>query len=383
MSDTEYIQTINKSLDSIEGSITYVKDNYEKLNDRQTALEKSVQDLYQRNDHLLDVEGTGGHGTLGNAFTKSAEFRNFKTNRHAAFEFATKSASTSATANGVTVNTVAPGFFAGVAAAPDKELVIENLIPHVPTVSDSVQYMVGGALDNKAAIAPETTLKAESSVGAPALKKCDIVTFAHWTKIAAQMAADSPALAAYINQKMQYGLQEKIDYQIINGTGTDQLAGILTEGNYTDNTAAIRKVLPSSGATLLDFVLILKSQMQKAGITPKVLLLNPSDFLQLALLKDKQGKYMIGDPNSGAVASLWGLPIVSSDTIPEGKYICADFNLGATVYDRQLMTVEMSAHDADNFERNLYTLRVERRMSLAVELPQAIWAGDFSLTAAA
>ena len=65
-----------------------------------------------------------------------------------------------------------------------------------------------------------------------------------------------------------------------------------------------------------------------------------------------------------------------------GKYVMGNITLGATLYDRQALNLAMSESDEVNFQRNLISIRIERRLGVAYELPQAISGGDFAIPTA-
>ena len=45
---------------------------------------------------------------------------------------------------------------------------------------------------------------------------------------------DSQALADYINFRVQYGVKQRVESQLLNGDGTNaNLSGLLVTGNYT------------------------------------------------------------------------------------------------------------------------------------------------------
>jgi hypothetical protein len=48
------------------------------------------------------------------------------------------------------------------------------------------------------------------------------------------------------------------------------------------------------------------------------------------------------------------------------------------LYNREGVVVEMSDSDGDNFQKNLITLRAERRLALATEKPAAVRGGDLT-----
>ena len=308
----------------------------------------------------------------------SADASNDRGARHT-ISLKTDSPTTSVVGTGITRTTLAqPTQLPGIYGAPDLPLLIENLIPHIPVQSSSVEYLKNSAFTNGAGVVAEGAAKPESTFTF-ALETAQVVTVAHWTKITEQLAADAPAVAAYINAKMMYGLALKIDRQLVSGTGTStQLAGLLKSGNFTDYSSAVASQIPQ-GANLIDFALIIKAHLESLGYPPKQLLLNPADWAALALLKDTQKRYLLGGPAGITTQQLWGLPVVTTAAVPSGKYIMADFALGATIFDRQEVAVEID-REGDDFRKNLLTIRAERRLGLGVEDAAAIAGGDWSLS---
>lgn len=363
-----------------------MQDEIKRLGEKQVDMAKALAEAEQKSAAAAVSEGMKSE-TLGTAFTKSAAFQGFKDNRKAVFEFA-KSAtpSTTAASNSVTRdNVAAPYLVSGILSLPEKELQIENLFPHVPVTTNSVQYLKEGSYTLGAAVVKEGEDKPETTFVAPSLNTAEIVTVAHWTKITNQLAADVPALAAYINTKMQYGLQATVDTQLVTGTGgATQLSGILNTGNYNDPVTGgkIKSADFDSGATLFDFLLKVKAELEGRHITPEFILLNPADWVKLAMLKDGQKRYILGGPQSVATKTLWGIPVITDAAVTEGKYVLGNITLGATIYDRQAMTLAMSESDGSNFTQNLITIRVERRLGVAYEFPAAISGGDLALPTA-
>lgn len=363
-----------------------MQDEIKRLGDKQLEMAKALADNEQKAAAAAVSEGVKFE-TLGTAFTKSEAFKNFGSNRKAKFEFQKAATpSTTAAANSISRdNVAAPYLVSGILGLPEKELKIENLFPHVPVTTNSVEYLKEGSYTTAAAIVAEGADKPETKFTNPTLHTANIVTVAHWTKITNQLAADVPALAAYINTKMQYGLQATVDTQLVTGTGgSTQLPGILNTGNYNDPVTGgqIKAADFDKDATLFDFVLKVKAELEGRYITPECILLNPADWVKLAMLKDSQKRYILGGPQSVATKTLWGIPVITDAAVTEGKYILGNITLGATIYDRQAMNLAMSDSDDQNFTQNLITIRVERRLGVAYEFPQAISGGDLVLPTA-
>lgn len=386
------LDTILKSLDAVgakideidadgKASVKAVKEEMKKLGDEQLKFARELAALQQASADGA-AESDNRVKSIGEKFTESANYKAFSANtrdvRGARHIVSTKSDSptVSTVSPAISRNTIAtPYQLAGIWGAPEQQLIVENLIPHIPVSSSAVEYLKHTGFTNNAGVVAEGAVKAESTFEFD-LATANVVTIAHWTKITEQLAADAPAVTAYINAKMMYGLQLKVDNQIISGTGTStQLGGFLKSGNHTDYSSAV--TVPT-GANLMDFALLIKTKLDTLGYPPKVLLLNPADWAGLALLKDTQKRYLLGGPAGVTTKSLWGLPVETTASVPSGKYVMADFALGSTIYDRQEVALEID-REGDDFRKNLLTIRVERRLGLGVEDAAAIAGGDWSL----
>lgn len=270
--------------------------------------------------------------------------------------------------------------YQGIKAQPELANVVSASFPHVPTTSNSISYLKESAFTNNAAETAEGAVKPESKFE---FEEADatVRTVAHFVRVTKQLAADAPALAAYINARMMYGLNRRIEKQLLVGDGTGQnLSGIFTTGNYTVHGFTADNM--PAGSTILDLVRRCAATMRKNGYAPNVLFLNPMDFDTLRGMKDDSGNYLMGSPlQAGTDIRPWGLRVVESPEVAEGKFMVADTAMGATIYDRQAPTIEMFEQDSDNVTKNLYTVRVECRLAFAVESANCFVGGDLAIGA--
>lgn len=385
------LDLIGQKIDAVsndsKASVEAVKAEMKTLGEKQLELSRELASLQQKSAQQGEV--INADKSVGAQYVNSNAYQALKGNvskvERAREIISTKAATptTSTVTTGITRNTIAmPTQLAGIYdETAELPLVIEGLIPHIPVTSSSVQYLKNSAFTNGAKVVAEGTVKPESTFQFK-LATANVETIAHYTKITEQLAQDAPAVQAFINAKMIYGLQLKIDEQLVNGQGAEssELVGLLKDATTcTDYSTELTELKPSI-KTMADFALAIKTKLETTGYAPKYLILNPIDWASLALMKDTRGLYILGGPASVAGKTLWGMSVVTTPSMPQGKYLMSDFALGATIFDRQEVAVEID-REQDDFTKNLFTIRVERRLGLAVENPKAIGGGAWSLPA--
>lgn len=383
------LDKVGQKLDQVSSdntaSINAIKSEIKSLGDKQLELSKELAAIQQTATQQIESQKSAETSSIGDKFTATKSFQNLaqdvRSVRGAREIISTKTGPTPATTtvavgDSITRNTVAsPYIVGGIVSAPEQPLLIEGLIPHVPVSSGAINYVENKTFSNGAAGVAEGAAKPETTF-AFALKTATVATLAHWTKITEQLAADAPAVSAFINAKMLYGLQYKVDRELVVGQGGNSLSGLLNSGNYTDYSSSV--TVPT-GSTLIDFALLIKTKLEELAYAPRYLVLNPSDWAALALLKDTQKRYILGGPASVTAKTLWGLEVITTSAMTSGKFLMADFGLGATIYDRQEVAIEID-REQDDFTKNLFTIRAERRLALVVDSPAAIAGGNWALS---
>lgn len=276
--------------------------------------------------------------------------------------------------------TVAPDRKPGIVPGASPILTIESLYRHVPTSSNAIEFTKEASFTNNAAEVSEGGGKAESAITFSLVNQ-PVSTVAHWIKISRQLAADNAALAAYVDLRMRYGVNRKIETQLVSGDGSaPNIAGFMKSGNYTAHGYADGDL----GSTFKKLVLIRKiiGALEAAGYNPDAIVLNPADWatIEIDLFTTAAGQ-MLRSVSAAGEAMLFGRRVVSSVGMTADTVAVGAFGDHGTIYDREGVVVEMSDSDSDNFTKNLITLRAERRLALASEVPAAIRAGDLTPTA--
>lgn len=354
------MESVIAKLSEIEAKLEAAKGDKElfaKLAERQENLAKDMLKLQQS---AVKADAGKKVVSLGESFTDSDSYKAFLSGSVRSCRVELAAASTIKEI-GVPVDN------RGVKGSAFDRYVMEDLLAAAPTSSNLIEFVREKVWTNNAA---ETAEAAEKPTSAAEFEvvQAPVQVIAHWMKITKQLAADQAALAAYINSRMADGVRNRVEAEIINGDGTSpNLAGLLKAGSHT--------VLDATG-TVIDTIAKAIATVEANGYAPSAVLMNPMDWADVALSKDKNGNYLLGGAGTADAKRIWGLPVAVSNSVPSGKYLAGDFKAAATVYTRQGITVEMFEQDDKNVQQNLITVRAECRKALAVEQPKALVGGS-------
>lgn len=381
------IEIVMKSLEKLEGTLAAMSTKADgelatvgKVSaDTKAALDNLGVQQREFADRLLQLEQKGltqaasepADQSWGAQLVKADAFSNFVGGRTQKARVEVKNTLTGSDTN------VAPDRKPGVVPGAFQMLTIEGLLNSTTTTSNAIEFTKENAFTNNAAEAAEGSAKAESAL-TWTLVNMPVSTVAHWIKISRQLAMDNVALAAYVNNRMRYGVQRKVETQLCVGDGTaPNISGIFDSGNFT----AHGYLSGALGSTLPKLVLIRKmiADSWAAGYPADAILLNPADFaaIEIELLTTTSNAIRVNVDASG-VMRLWGVPVVQSVGVTADTVAVGAFGQAYTLYNREGVVVEMSESDSDNFTKNLITIRAERRLALATEVPGAVRAGDLT-----
>jgi len=256
-------------------------------------------------------------------------------------------------------------------APPDKKLVIKDLITVGQTDQPLIKFFREVSRTGTAGIVPDngTTVK-------PLIDKTwgseseEVRTIAGRMEIHKHMLDDIPALRTDIDTTLTYEVNKVENAQILAGDGTgENMSGLITNATAYGQTARE----PGAGATILDRLRLAILQVAAAGYVVDANVLNIWDWAAAEMLKDTTGRYIFGNPfNDTATPRLWGRRIVDTEDMPEGDFLTGAFKMAATYYERQGIEILLSSENRDNFDKNMLTVRGEKRGVVAVKRPLAL-----------
>lgn len=358
----------------VSADLKAMSEDHDKLTKEMAALTDQLTAIQQKG---VKMDKGQKPQSLGEQFVNSDAFKNYRNGsaNKAKIEFQNNTIiGEGGSPQNPTDDIVPKQYMPGIVGGAFRPLQILDAIPTGTATGNTVHYTRELLYTNAAAETaeggqkPETTLTFEG-VDTP------VRTIAHFLKVSKQVLDDAPALRTYIDTRMSYGVRLRAEQQVVNGNGTSpNLSGILDSGNFTSLTAA-------SADNDFDFANKAKYKVVESDYVPSVYMINPSDWGRMERLKKGTGdaSYIgqegaIGYLQNGLVPTLWGLPVIASNSVPAGTLICLSSD--ATMFwQRQGVTVEIFDQNEDDVEKNLLTIRAEMRGAFTVFRPAAVVAG--------
>ena len=175
------------------------------------------------------------------------------------------------------------------------------------------------------------------------------------TEVPNELMADAAiAIADIVSRKIALAMATKEDQCGFIGDGTSTYGGIqgFAGSNSVLGSASIYTAPASSLAfvdfTLGDFESVVGKFPLYAGARPKWYISAPGFYASMARLADAAGGNTKGDINAGFALQFMGFPVVLTQVMPTSladaastiQCLLADLTLGATLGDRQMITVD-------------------------------------------
>lgn len=349
-----------------------LKGTVDELLTKQTAMRAEVDEAMQKFARRGGEEQKSPD-TAGYKFIDSQEFKSFKDGsgrlKNGQEIRVDVKAITSLTASGGTL--IAPDRQAGVIAIPQRPLTVRSLVAPGRTNSNLIQYFREDVFTNNAAPVAEGTRKPESNLTF-SQQDAKVIKLAHFIKATTEILDDAPAMQSMIDERLRYGLDFVEDLQLLMGTGV----GNNLPGLYTNATAYVAPIT-IAGETAIDRLRLAFLQGELALLPADAAVLHPQDWAKIELLKDTQGRYIIGNPQGTIAATLWGRRIATTLAMTAGQFLAGNFRQSAQIFDRENANVVVSTENESDFVENKVTILAEERLALAIYRPQALVKGAF------
>jgi len=241
---------------------------------------------------------------------------------------------------------------------------ITDVIPTLQTKMNSFVYLEHTGWTNTAVETAEGAEKPEAVLSLTE-KSSQIRKIPVHIPVSDEALEDVPGIQQWIEEQLAFMVRQRLDSQIVNGTGTGvNLLGILS-------TVGIQTVAKGTDPTP-DAI---KKAMTKVRVTgrgiPSALLIHPNDWQEVQLLRTTDGIYIAGSPWDMGPSRVWGMTVVESDAVPEGTAIVGDFTNFTRLIERKSLTIKVG-YSGTQFISNIRTILAELRVGFVVLRPTAI-----------
>lgn len=354
--------------------------NYEKT---QKALAENDKNIKGIGQHVLDLEqkmarrggqhdgGPMADESWGQTIVNSPEFKAFRDGGARSMQrLEVKAVSTITTP--VAGGMVPPHVVTEPVTLPKRRMTIRNLLAPGTTTSNSVWFSRQTQRQNMAATVSEGAPKPQSDAHFTQVQS-PVQTIAHFIQASRNALDDAPALQSTIDAELRYGLALIEENQLLLGDGTGtNLLGLIPQSTPYGTPPFTPSLVQG-----IDTLALATLQAELNFLPANGIVLHPTDWLKLRLLKTTVGEYILGNPAASTPPQLFGLPVVPTPAITQGNFLVGAFDLAAQIYDRMAVEILLSTEAGTNFTSNQITIRGEERLALAVKEPLALIYGSF------
>lgn len=237
-----------------------------------------------------------------------------------------------------------------------------DIIPPGRTDQASVVFMEETTRTHAAAERAEAAAYAESTFVLTE-KSSTVRSIGDSIPVSDEQLEDVAGVQSYLNQRLTFGVRQRLDNQVLNGNGTApnllgilNVTGIQTQAKGTDPVPdAVYKAMTKVRVTGRSF--------------PNAFVVHPNDWQDIRLLRTADGIYIWGSPSEAGPERIWGIRVVQADSLTEGTGLVGDFNF-CQLYERRGVEVEVG-FVGTQFTSGMRTIRAGLRVAFPTYRPEA------------
>jgi hypothetical protein len=242
---------------------------------------------------------------------------------------------------------------------------VVDLFPQTTTQFPAVVYMEETTYTNAAAEVAEAGQYPESAL-ALTERSSPVQKISTFLPVTDEQFEDVGRAQQYVENRLPFMLRQRLDGQLMSGNGTppnllgaENVSGVNVQAIGTDPIPdAIYKGL---------------RRIRDTGFAePTAILIAPSKWENVALLKTADGVYIWGHPSQQGPAILWGVPVVQTTAGTSTKAIMADFANFTELSVRRGVDIQISNSHNDYFIKGQLAVRCDLRTAVIWYRPSAI-----------
>ena len=284
-------------------------------------------------------------------------------------------------ANSFTGEVIPAQYVPGIKYDPTRPIHVRQLLAQGSTSAEVVRFVKESAYDNGAATAAQGATMAESDFDLTAYD-ANVQKIGTYFRISEEMLADTAQLTSYLAARAPEKLLNVEDTQLLYGNGTSpNISGIVTSGSTAFAAGAFADTIVA--ANQFDVLTVAINQLALSNYRPDYIMVNPTDFAKIVLLKSTTNEYLNEQYYAGLQPSFLGVPVVINTAVTAGTYLVGNFGLGTQMWIRENLSLEFFREDGTNVRDGFVTVRLQERIALTNYAPLAIVKGTFATDIAA
>lgn len=236
--------------------------------------------------------------------------------------------------------------------------VIADLIPQENTDVPGGKYMEETLYTNNADLTLEGGLKPEAALGF-AERSFSMAKIAVTLPVTDEQLADVPQIRGIIDNRLGLMVRQTEDRYLLTNVAANGFDGFLVN-------SGVQAVSGATGAiptNVLKAITLIEFQPGFATVTG--LVMNPLDWQTYVTYQVSTGAYLLGSPMDSPINTMWGMPIVRTNRMPQGTILLGDFRTYSEILRRQELQIDVGWIN-DDFSRNIQRIRAEERMVLQI-----------------
>ena len=249
--------------------------------------------------------------------------------------------------------------------SPQRPPQVMDLMPMIPTGFNAVNYVEETTFTNTAAERAEAGTVAEATlVTTPRSQPVQSVDVLLPTT--QEQLEDVAGAQAYIDARLSLMVFQRVDSQVLNGNGTaPNLLGVR-------NATGINSHPKTADESVFHAIMAGLTDVRVEGrAIPDAVIMHPTDYMNMRLLQDANGNFIMGPPGMATEMRVFGYPIVEADSLPLGTAVAGDFARYSAIYDRRQIDIEISDSHSDFFAKRQLALRAGVRLAAVWFRPKA------------
>jgi len=239
-----------------------------------------------------------------------------------------------------------------------------DIIPQGTTGQAAVVYMEETTFTNAAAEVAEGITSADSAL-ALTERSSTVRKIATWLPVTDEQLEDVPQVQGYINNRLMFMLRQRLDSQVLVGSGVaPNLMGLCNVVGVQSQALGADPV-PDAVYKAMTLVRV------TGRAIPGAVVMHPNDWQGVRLLRTVDGIYIWGSPADAGPDRIWGLSVVVTDAITEGTGLTGDFANHCELDARRGVEIQVTNAHNDYFILGKQAIRADLRVAFPIYRPTA------------